>query len=351
MDFEKLKRKRGRKSKKELEFIKKYEEENNINLNKEEKKPKKRGRKPKGGKIVKQHEIDDLMNNQTMQNIILHLKCSEQDVLKSQSFLSDLKYNPIIGNIEPYNSNESCKNNFGDDIVYYNIEVSIEENEQVKSNSAKNSSKILHNNQNINDDYINDDYINDNKCDKRVIWEKLKVIQNKLHCNNINNKQSSCFWCTCKFDNPSVSIPIHELSGIYKGYGCFCMPECAVGYLFDENIESSIKWERYSLLNNIYKDVYNYTDNIKPAPKPFYLLDKYYGDLTIEEYRSLNRNNNNGLLMIVNKPMTRIMPELFNDTTGEFMNNTNNESKNKYKLSRKNPPINKTVINEKTWLF
>lgn len=346
MDFEKLKRKRGRKSKKELEFIKKYEEENNINLNKEEKKPKKRGRKPKGGKIVKQQEIDELMNNKTMQNIILHLRCSEQDVIGSHSFLSDFKYNPVIQNVEPYNSIQSCKNNMGEDIVYYNIEVSVEENEHVKDNYQKNSYKILDSNQNINNDCMGD-----NKCDKRVIWEKLKVIQNKLHCNNINNKQSCCFWCTCKFDNPSVSIPIHELSGIYKGYGCFCMPECAVGYLFNESIESSIKWERYSLLNNIYKDVYNYTNNIKPAPKPFYLLDKYYGDLTIEEYRSINRNNNNGLLMIVNKPMTRIMPELFNDTNSEFTNSTANESRSKYKLSRKNPPINKTVINEKTWLF
>ena len=50
-------------------------------------------------------------------------------------------------------------------------------------------------------------------------------------------------------------------------------------------------WERYALLNNIYGKVYNYETNIKPAPSPFYTLDKYYGNLTIQEYRKLLKND------------------------------------------------------------
>jgi hypothetical protein len=351
MDFEKLKKKRGRKSKKELEFIRKYEIENNVKLNnKDDKKPKKRGRKPKGGKIMKQQEIDSTSNPENLHNVILHLKCSEFEVMKSNNFLSDMKYNPVIGNIQPYNTNNLNQTLDGDikGLQYYNIEVSVDENDTICNYKDENND----NHKDKSECYVQEKDDCHTKSDKKAIWEKLKTLQTKLHNNNINNKQSSCFWCTCAFDNPSVSIPIHELDGNYKGYGCFCMPECAVGYLFDENIDSSQKWERYGLINTIYKDIYNYKDNINPSPKPHYLLEKFYGNLNIEEFRSLNRNNSNGLLMVVNKPMTRVLPELFHDANDQIIDSRDNkDNKTKYKLSRKNPPINKTVVNEKTWLF
>ena len=39
--------------------------------------------------------------------------------------------------------------------------------------------------------------------------------------------------------------------------------------------------------NNIYGKIYNYEKSIKPAPNPFYTLDKYHGNLSINEYRKL----------------------------------------------------------------
>ena len=54
------------------------------------------------------------------------------------------------------------------------------------------------------------------------------------------------------------------------------------------------------MINHIYGEIYNYTKSIKPAPNPYYLLDKLHGNLSINEYRSLN--NNDSLLLIVNKP-------------------------------------------------
>ena len=53
----------------------------------------------------------------------------------------------------------------------------------------------------------------------------------------------------------------------------------------NENIDSSSKFERYYLLNNIYGKIYNYEKNIKPAPDPHYTLDKYYGLFSINEWR------------------------------------------------------------------
>lgn len=328
MDIEKLKRKRGRKSKKELEFIKKYELENNVKLNdKENKKPKKRGRKPKGGKIVSQNDILNNTNEVNHQNIIIHLKCFEDD-LNNDDLISDIRYNPNIESFKPY-TNELHEDT--GTLSCYNIEVDIK---NVLENENENKEELIQQNNNSNNE-------------TKLLWEKLKTLQTKLHTNNVSNKQSSCFWCTYEFNNPAISIPLHEVNGNYKGYGCFCSPECAVGYLFDEHIDISKKWERYSLMNTLYKDVYLYKDNINPAPKPHYLLDKFYGDLTIDEYRKLNMNSNtSGILMVVNKPMTRIMPELFQDVNNKVI-----ENKSKYKLSRKKPPINKTVVDDKTWLF
>ena len=72
------KKKRGRKSKKELEMMKnlhleKQEEDNEI------KQPKKRGRKPRGGKIFPKINTNNSLINEK-NNIILHLKCSMSDI-------------------------------------------------------------------------------------------------------------------------------------------------------------------------------------------------------------------------------------------------------------------------------
>jgi hypothetical protein len=340
MDIEKLKHKRGRKSKKELEFIKKYEKEHNISLNKKDNtKPKKRGRKPKGGKIIKPEEaINQDTLNKNIPNIILHLKCCSEDLKKTKFFLSEMKYNPNIETVQPYNMNNVIESK---GLQYYNIEVSNQHDNQVlKQNKYTSYSNDTNYPQSPDNDTQTDDT---NHINKKLIWDKLRNIQHMLRCDMINNKNSCCFRCTCAFDNPAISIPMYDINGTYKSYGNFCTPECAVGFLFDEPIDSSTKWERYSLLNNIYKHVYNYNTNIKPSPSPYYLLDKYFGTLTIDEYRELSRKNHYGVLMVVNKPLIRVMPELFNDTEVS--------KKDKYKLSRKKPPINKTVVNNKTWLF
>ena len=55
--------------------------------------PKKRGRKPKGGKII--NNIDHKIENKIVKtNIILHLKCSLKDIT------DDSIYDPSIHNIE-----------------------------------------------------------------------------------------------------------------------------------------------------------------------------------------------------------------------------------------------------------
>jgi hypothetical protein len=82
--------------------------------------------------------------------------------------------------------------------------------------------------------------------------------------------------------------------------------------LFNEHIDDSTKYERYQLLNFIYGKIYNYDKNIKFAPNPYYVLNKFMGNLDIQEYRQLL--NYERLLLIIEKPLTKIYPELHEDS-------------------------------------
>ena len=278
---------------------------------------KKRGRKPKGGKIIQQPST---IINQFIEkpNVILHLKCSMKDLQTNNQHANfidtynktDLNYELIgIDNISTINNFNSNKNNYTD----------IDDNDDEDNNSVN----------------------------KDSIWKKLKQLEHNLHINNINNKKSACFWDTFDFDNPPVYIPKHFINNTYNVYGCFCSPECAVAYLINERIDSSAKFERYHLLNNIYAKIYDYKKNIKPAPNPYYMLDKYCGNLSIQEYRSLLRNER--LFLIVDKPLTRMLPELHEDNDEFILNNKiipSNTYQLKSRLQKKKQNKN-NILNEK----
>jgi hypothetical protein len=260
---------------------------------------KKRGRKPKGGKIIQQI-VPLNPTRETKPNVILHLKCSSKDLKSTNLFGS---------NFEGYSFSHS------NNLYFYTIN-----NQNDSTNDIINISSRLSEYEADADSTDFDVDLSKNKNnDIRDIWKKLKTLEHNLHINNIDNKKSACFWDTCEFDNPPVYIPKHFMNDTYQVYGCFCSPECAVAHLMEENIDSSIKFERYQLMNHIYSKVYNYNKNIKPAPNPYYMLEKYYGNLTIQEFRSLLRNER--LFLVVDKPLTRIMPELHEDNDDFIINN------------------------------
>ena len=289
---------------------------------------KKRGRKPKGGKIIQQ-----VANNEPQKeekpNVILHLKCSMKDLQQSS------QNNNFV---ESYNF-LSSKNDLNYEII------GNENTNTVNIFNEKTSTSIS----NLDTCYDCDDYDDESICrdSTKEIWKKLKQLEHNLHINNVNNKRSACFWDTCEFDNPPIYIPKHFINGTYHVYGCFCSPECGVAYLMNENIDSSTKFERYHLFNHIYSKIYDYKKNIKPSPNPYYMLEKYYGNLSIQEYRSLLRNER--LFLIVDKPLTRILPELHEDNDDFILNNKIIPSNNyhiKARLQRKKQ--NKSsILNEK----
>ena len=116
--------------------------------------PKKRGRKPKGGKIMT--TIVDSNVNKVLKrpNIILHLKCSSKEfVLKNNN------NDPEFMDIE-------------------NLQASSLFNE-IKNKDEEN-------------------------IEQKDVWEKIKILRKQLHNNDISGKKSDCFWCTYALDNPPI---------------------------------------------------------------------------------------------------------------------------------------------------
>jgi hypothetical protein len=316
---------------------------------------KKRGRKPRGGKIIHENQMQT-NNSPEVPNIILHLKC----------VLSDLKKNELISNkIDTYSNDKKggilCYNEHDQNSIFssnvsnianyekcdknrnYNKDIvvnAMKEDEQMDSenvtkiiSSAPNqkydpssfSSKNTHpatvdTNTNpifaFSDKEIGECELECKNATNKEIWKRISQLKLNFHKNDsLGIQRSACFWDTCEFDTPPIHIPMSST----KGYGCFCHPECAVAFLMNENIDTSIKFERYYLLNSIYGPIYNYNKSIKPAANPHYLLNKFYGNLTINEYRKLFQCEQ--VVYMVNKPLTNVLPELYEDNNDFFIGN------------------------------
>jgi hypothetical protein len=239
-------------------------------------------------------------SGETLQgNVILHLRCSTL----------------VYGN-----ENDNYNGNYNDN----NIDSNTDSNKQ-KSTMSENVQSNQHTDISCTPPHhhhkpsidVNDIHWTTNPP-PQSLSVKIKILEMQLHTNTCQNPQPACFWCTECFNSTPVYIPKFTIkeSGteIFNVYGNFCSPECAAGYLMNERIDTSIKFERYALLNHLYGKIFNYMKNIIPAPNPYYTLEKYCGNLTIDEYRGLQ--NTNRQLFIVNKPLIKFMPELQQETVG-----------------------------------
>ena len=230
-------------------------------------------------------------------NIILHLKCSMTD-------LDDCN-NQEHDSLDAYNTH-----------IYNDLMYNYQNFDETKTNNVNSSNEGGDNGDGGDGDDIDTD--KNGKDGMKEIWKKIKQLECNLHMDNIS-KKSACFWDTCEFDTPPIHIPKYVLNGIYYVYGYFCCPECAVAYLNNEHIDRSSKAERYQLIHDVYSKIYGYTKSIKEASNPRFLLNKFFGNLSIKEYRSLLRT---GILyLVIDKPLTKVYPELHEDTEDYILNN------------------------------
>ena len=262
------------------------------------------------------------------------MKCSTKDLnKKTEDFeqlenyniysSSSLQYNILndtdnIDNINTFSENDTqllCKNNtVMNENNYDNSDYIDEPNNMMIENN------IIHSHSsNVSSSNANTSIVTTSNVISKDIWQKIKQLEYDMHFNNINNKKSCCFWDTCEFDNPPIRLPKHFINNSYNVYGCFCSPECAIAYLMNEHINNSTKFERYHLFNHIYSQYYDYKSTIKPAPNPYYTLDKYYGNLSIQEYRQLLKSDR--IFLVIDKPLTKITPEIIEENDEYLFSN------------------------------
>lgn len=303
---------------------------------------KKRGRKPKGGKVIQQLTSESTSINDAP-NIILHLKCSVADIPNLNAAFAETSVKP--GDVISFNALEPKGADLND--LYQpnghsdNFIISSNSNAHAKPRTTSDALIATNSYSHLNDiGYDNED--DDSSCSEnnlKEIWKKLNHLKLCFHKSDVfqnigaGTRRSCCFWDTCEFDTPPIYIPkCISPNGGYTVYGCFCSPECAVAYLMKEDIDTSVKFERCQMLNSMYGRALNYDKSIKPAPNPQYILNKFYGNLSIQEYRKLFKSEQ--IIYVVNKPLTHILPEMYEDNN-DFLLNNKVIPNNNYKLKKK----------------
>jgi len=264
---------------------------------------KKRGRKPKGGKIILQSDVvvDEPAPVHKMVNIILHLKCFLSDFLNDDNYVDASN-----------NTNTSLGYNV---IRSYSATAPMQQHEHMNQMHPREFT------QSSSGGCLGEcPGGGSNERDSTWTADRLTELQFKLRHSSDIESGSSCFWCTCEFSTPSVYLPKFAHNGVYHVYGCFCSPACAVAHLMAEKLDGSVKFERYHIMSHMYSGIFQYNQTIKPAPNPHYTLAKFCGNMTIEQFRAVSESNQR--LIVLERPMTRLLPEVHRDNDEFIINNT-----------------------------
>ena len=127
-------------------------------------------------------------------------------------------------------------------------------------------------------------------------------------------------WCCHPFEGTPCSIPERYDGNKFSVYGNFCSFNCCAAHLFDKNDDR--KWEKYSLLNLLFKKVSNNNYKKITIAPPRETLEIFGGHLNIEEYRESSLMGNR-VFKIVHPPLVSIVPKI------EESYSKGNNSKNK----------------------
>lgn len=123
---------------------------------------------------------------------------------------------------------------------------------------------------------------------------KIEDTYQNISIQGCSCKSEICWNCSHKFQK-IYSMPIKLIKNIFYTYGDFCSNECCLRYAYD-NYSDNKYYEIKSLLN--YRNTLNGIDKPIILPENKYLLKKYGGPLTYEEY--INNDNCNYNIDITN---------------------------------------------------
>lgn len=247
---------------------------------------KKRGRKPKNREhVVDIEKINDSLESKKkdmnffatskkssiickIENTILHFPI-KSDLLVKPPIHSNLNTNSIFNN----NQNE-VEPKPHDPNIFINMHADFE-------NATHNFAFINNNlpkNKNLKLNLINKNIKIVPVLNEFIEHNHLKCIPERTNI--------CCYWDTEQFDTQPLGLPEKKLGDTFFVKGCFCSFECMASYNFSINDDKV--WERYALINLMYKKMFNLNQNFKVelAP-PREALLKFGGVYNIHKFREL----------------------------------------------------------------
>ena len=338
-EVEKVPKKRGRKPKFKPEEV-------------VEKIPKKRGRKPKE-KVYSVKELPKTFYEENKnETLILHLPINIEEKNNEPMPLSDNNNNLNIMEENNNNNNQNGTFNLPTQINFLEDNTNIQgHNMEINnfSNNIKSEIKeIKQEIENNSEKAWQVDEKNNNKVLKKnlrnILYEFMDSNKEKVWPDKTN---ISCWWCCHKFDNVPCSLPYSYKKEKFYVRGVFCTFNCAASYNFSLNDDNV--YERYSLLNLMYKKLY-YRKFIKiNLSPPRESLKLFGGYLSIEEFRE-NSLSNDKLFNLIDPPLISIIPKIeesvnhnksFNNTLKLNVNeNILQKTQDTLKLKRNKPVYN-----------
>ncbi len=322
----------------------------------EEKVPKKRGRKPKE-KVYSVKELPKSFYEENKnETLILHLpiklndKILQEEPVPNKSSQQFYSIDETFIEEEPKSSSllATQVNFLEKNVAVFDMKIkpfSLQDDEDLinekivftKSEKGDNVTKDIDLEENLGTDSKNK-YFTDRDDFKinKVLKKNLKNIMYEfIHSNSEKVWPEStnihCYWCCHSFGNTPTCLPEYFKKGKFYVSGCFCSFNCAASYNFSKNDEDI--WERYSLLNLMYKKMYNQNFIRIPLAPPREVLKTFGGYLSIDEYReSLMKMDK--MFNVIKPPLVAIIPKI-------------EENILSVKNQKAGPPIiNQTILNK-----
>jgi hypothetical protein len=203
-------------------------------------------------------------------------------------------------------------------------------------------SNVLKPNPFMESSHIDEDIIQEhtNKMNKKNLKNIMVEFMNaNMYHEWPDQTNIHCWWCSHQFEGPPCCLPEYMRRDKFYVSGCFCTFNCAASYNFSKN--DNLVWERYTLLNLMYKKLYNLPFvKIAMAP-PREALKMFGGYMSIEEFRD-HCIKQDRVFQVVKPPLISIIPKIeenLHPKNRAVNENILQSTQTKLKLTRSKPLI------------
>jgi hypothetical protein len=280
---------------------------------------------------LKKIDFNEISNNNVVENDVVENDVVENDIVENDVIENDVVGNDVVKN-DVVENNEKSVYNYT--TLYDNISTNnylLNNNNNNNNKDLTNSDNYMYKNNNNNNNFINNDLINkknnlinnnidlynknnNNEKDISYSFKENKLINIRWEFIDANEKNkwplqtnSCCLWCCHTFDNIPVALPKYYNNSKFYVSGIFCSFNCAAAYNFSKKDDQI--WERYSLLNLMYKKLNECTfSKIKLAP-PRETLKMFSGYLSINEFRN-SFIFQNKIFKVLDPPIISLIPKI-----------------------------------------